>query len=133
MKRKPQHVSAILPAGSWKGKRVFIIGGGPSLREMSPEDRKALVNEKVIGTNKAFRDFPCDVNVVLDRGLYQKLYFPKKERQKELCKILLDRITRSVEKLKEFEASLLSSDDGLLSILDKESELEELLRGISSV
>jgi len=84
MKRKPQHVSNILPANSWEGQRAFIIGGGPSLREMSLGDRKALTNEKVIGTNKAFRDFPCDINVVLDRGLYQKLYFPKKEEQKEL-------------------------------------------------
>ena len=52
MKRKPQHVSNILPANSWEGQRAFIIGGGPSLRDMSPEDREALTNEKVIGTNK---------------------------------------------------------------------------------
>jgi len=84
MKKAAQHLSAILPKDSWKGQRVFIIGGGPSLRDISPENRTALVQEKVIGTNKAFRDFPCDINVVLDRGFYQKLYFPKKEYQKEL-------------------------------------------------
>ncbi len=36
----------------WKGERVFILGGGPSLMD---EDLSLIYNEKVIGVNDAFK------------------------------------------------------------------------------
>lgn len=45
------NLSSVLPDGSWKGRRCFIIGGGPSLTGF---DFERLRGEKVIAINKAF-------------------------------------------------------------------------------
>lgn len=43
--------ATVLPDGSWKGQRCFIIGGGPSLKGF---DFERLRGERVIAINKAF-------------------------------------------------------------------------------
>jgi len=52
-------IHEILPQGSWKGQRCFIVGGGPSLRGM---DLSFLKGELVIGVNRAFEI--CDPTII---------------------------------------------------------------------
>jgi len=49
----------VLPDGSWKGRRCFIIGGGPSAKNFPWE---ILRGELVIGVNRAF-EF-CDPTII---------------------------------------------------------------------
>lgn len=44
-----------IPSGSWKGRRCFILGGGPSLKGF---DFSKLKGELVIACNRAFEHFP---------------------------------------------------------------------------
>lgn len=48
--RKPWKIPRL-----WPGSTVYIIGGGPSLRDM---DLAPLRNKRVIGVNQAFRNYP---------------------------------------------------------------------------
>lgn len=51
--RKPDRpFYEVLPDGSWKGQRCFLIGGGPSLRGF---DFERLRGERVIAINAAFK------------------------------------------------------------------------------
>ena len=65
--RKPWIIPKI-----WEGETVFIIGGGPSLKDM---DLAPLQYQRTIGTNQAFRDFPW-VSVLYfgDCGFYSLVY-----------------------------------------------------------
>lgn len=84
MREKPPLLSTLLPSHSWANQRVFIIAGGPSIKDIPSEWLQIIQQERTIGCNKAFTEYSCDINLVLDRGLYQELYFPKLEEQKEL-------------------------------------------------
>jgi len=55
----PRELHAVLPGGSWKGHRCFVVGGGPSLREF---DWSRLKGELVIGVNRAFEE--CDPAII---------------------------------------------------------------------
>lgn len=50
--KKP--ISDLLDAGQWAGRRCFIIGGGPSLKDF---DFSLLENELTIGINRAYEKF----------------------------------------------------------------------------
>jgi hypothetical protein len=57
-----------LPAGSWKGRRCFIIGGGESLRGF---DFGKLKGELVITVNRTFEDCPWSVvNICQDSRVF---------------------------------------------------------------
>lgn len=58
----------VLPDGSWKGKRCFIIGGGPSLRGF---DFSRLQGELSIGVNRAFTGVDCTILFFMDRECYE--------------------------------------------------------------
>ncbi len=57
----------VLPDGTWKGQRCFIIGGGESLRGF---DFSKLKNEMVIGVNRAFEKIDCMINYSMDYELF---------------------------------------------------------------
>lgn len=50
-----RHLHNFIPSGSWKGRRCFILGGGPSLKGF---DFSRLNGELVIACNRAFESFP---------------------------------------------------------------------------
>jgi len=55
------------PDGAWRGRRCFIVGGGPSLKGF---DFNRLKGEKVIAVNKAYFDVPfADIMFAMDRPL----------------------------------------------------------------
>lgn len=59
------------PDGAWKGRRCFIIGGGPSLKGF---DFNRLRGEHVIAVNAAFYNAPfADIMFAMDRDLLTKL------------------------------------------------------------
>ena len=51
---RPKYLYEVLPDGSWAGKRCFIVGGGPSLKDF---DFSLLDGELTIGINRAFEKF----------------------------------------------------------------------------
>jgi len=58
----------VLPANIWKGRRVFIVGGGTSLRGF---DFNKLKGEIVVTVNRTFEDYPDSVfNVCQDARLW---------------------------------------------------------------
>lgn len=68
-----KYIEEIIESGAWKGKRCFLIGGGPSLKGFDPN---LLDNELTIGTNKAFIKFDTTVNYSMDLGFHDKLVTP---------------------------------------------------------
>jgi len=75
----------ILPDGSWKNQRCFIIGGGESLKGF---DFSKLKNELVIGVNRAYEMGNCTINYAMDNNLYHwitkgKLGWEAKKRFKD--------------------------------------------------
>lgn len=71
---RAQELCWILKSGSWKEKRCFLIGGGPSLLETHVqrflEDHIKSRKELSIGTNKAFIWNPT-LNYAMDISFYQ--------------------------------------------------------------
>lgn len=57
----------VMPDGSWKDQRCFIIGGGGSLKDFN---FSKLRNELVIGVNRAYEVVDCTVNFAMDHNLY---------------------------------------------------------------
>ncbi len=60
---EPLPLHTVLPTDSWKGRRCFIIGGGPSLKGF---DWNRLKGELVIGINRAYEVFDCAVLFSMD-------------------------------------------------------------------
>jgi len=58
----------VMPDGSWKNQRCFIIGGGESLKDF---DFSKLKNELVIGVNRAYEKIDCTVMFAMDHTLYE--------------------------------------------------------------
>ena len=62
------YLHEVLPDQSWKGRRCFIIGGGPSLQDF---DFSKLKGELVIGINRAFEVMDCTVAFSMDSRFFQ--------------------------------------------------------------
>lgn len=60
-------LSNFLPDGAWKGRRCFIVGGGPSLRGF---DFSQLKGELVIAVNRAFEKVDAAVMISQDERLW---------------------------------------------------------------
>jgi len=58
----------VMPDGSWKDQRCFIIGGGESLKDF---DFSTLRGEFVIGINRAYEVMDCTINFAMDHNLYE--------------------------------------------------------------
>jgi len=67
------NISSVLPTGAWKGKRCFIICGGPSLEGF---DFNQIQNELTIGVNKSFISFPSTVCYAMDQRFYDSVTYP---------------------------------------------------------
>lgn len=59
-KQQVRWLHTILPSDAWKGRRCWIVGGGPSVRDF---DLSLLQGELVIGINRAVE--VCDPTVLL--------------------------------------------------------------------
>jgi len=55
-----RYLHSILPSNSWGGRRCWVVGGGPSLKDF---DMSILKGELVIGINRAFE--VCDPTILL--------------------------------------------------------------------
>ncbi len=63
-----RYLHEIMPSGIWKGRRCFIIGGGPSLRGF---DFSQLKGELVITVNRGLESFPDSIlNLCQDARLW---------------------------------------------------------------
>lgn len=58
-----RYLESVLVDGAWKGKRCFIIGGGPSLNKVN---FSRLKGELVIGVNRAFEKIDPCINHTID-------------------------------------------------------------------
>jgi hypothetical protein len=67
---KITELHTVMDSASWKNKRCFLLGGGPSLRTFNFD---LLKNEMVIGINKAFLKFSSQINYIMDQKLYDYL------------------------------------------------------------
>ena len=65
-----QEFFQVMQDGAWKGRRCFILGGGPSLKGF---DFSQLKGELVIGVNRAYEKFPCSILFATDENYYQWL------------------------------------------------------------
>lgn len=65
-------VTDVLPSGCWANEVCFVIGGGPSLVHF---DWSLLDGYKVIGINKAFMQYPVDVNFGIDYRFFETLQY----------------------------------------------------------
>jgi hypothetical protein len=72
MKGKVKYINEVLPTGSWKDRRCFIICGGPSLENFNFDQ---LNGELVLGVNKAFEVSPT-INYAMDMKFHDYLYSP---------------------------------------------------------
>ena len=67
---KALYITDILSSDSWKDRRCFLIGGGPSL---SSFDFSLIEDELTIGINKSFVKFPTTINYAMDMGWYDRI------------------------------------------------------------
>ncbi len=63
----PEIFANHIPNGIWKGKRCFIIGGGPSVKRV---DLSALAGELTIGINRAYELFDPSILYGVDGQLF---------------------------------------------------------------
>jgi len=75
------NVSSVLPMGVWKGKRCFILCGGPSLEGF---DFNQIQNELTIGVNKSFVSFPSTVCYAMDQRFYDSVTYPDRRDAKSV-------------------------------------------------
>ena len=69
--------SNLLKTNQFKGRRCFIIGGGPSVQGL---DFSLIENDVTIGINKAFMYYPkCTINYAMDMSWYTFLTTPTKD------------------------------------------------------
>jgi hypothetical protein len=60
-------VTDVLKTGEWAGKRAFVIGSGPSLKNF---DRSHLAGELTIACNEEYRLLRATINLVQDVRLF---------------------------------------------------------------
>jgi len=94
----------------WEGEECFIIGGGPSLREI-PNLEELLIDKNVIGCNDAYRFACTDTCIFTDRNWYMSY----KDRRD----------------FKEFKGTFLSVDTDSKLFGDDVSYVTAKARGIS--
>lgn len=81
---RAKRVTEVLSSMDWKGKRCFIIGGGPSIKEL---DFHLLENELTIGVNKTFTRFNTNICYCMDLKLYEYISICNDGdgRHREIC------------------------------------------------
>ena len=82
-KPKTKLLHDFIPSGSWKGRRCFILGGGPSLKGF---DFSKLNGELVIACNRSFESFPSAAIMIAQDarlwGWYESGQLGEEARQK---------------------------------------------------
>ena len=66
-----QPITDSLTSGMYKGKRCFILGGGPSMKNL---DFTLLQTEITIGINKALFKYPVMINYSMDEKFYRWIH-----------------------------------------------------------
>lgn len=82
--------ATVISNNIYKGKRCFILGGGPSMANL---DFSKLKNEITIGINKACLTYPVTINYSMDRKFYflmQSKEYNQKWLNSKSIKIQLD-------------------------------------------
>ncbi len=102
-------ISTIMKSGMWSGRRCFIIGGGPSVKEINLDK---LNGELVIGINKAFVHKQVIVNYAMDHNFYESLVHPCKDQMS----IQLSNLWRSFGGIKLFLKRESDVYDGVYTI-----------------
>lgn len=74
-----KNISEILPPGCWSGQKIMILGGGPSMRGLRFDQMPIGLK---IGVNKAFVDYPVNVNYSMDKRFFDELTYPQKNDPK---------------------------------------------------
>lgn len=64
-------IGEVLYTGAWKGRRCFIIAGGPSLQGFN---FKQLENEFTIGINRAYESFDCNIMFCMDGRFFKWIH-----------------------------------------------------------
>jgi len=121
-------ISEILSSTSWKDRRCFLIGGGPSLRNFN---FNCIRNELTIGINKSFTKFPTTINFGMDMGFYDKVTYdaPTEPERIELHRQWLD--YKGIKVFLKRRNFKLDSDVYVVEDLRKEKVLSfDLKRGI---
>jgi len=67
-----------------RGQRGFVIGGGPSIRDISPEIVEKLKQEITVGSNHAFKLFEPTYLIFIDRGYWRTFNQDLKSLQKTI-------------------------------------------------
>lgn len=62
-----KHLQDMIAPGSWRGRRSFVVAGGPSLRDF---DFSLLEGELTIGVNRAYERFSPVVNYSMDSDFF---------------------------------------------------------------
>jgi len=73
---KAHNITSILSSGAWEGKRCFLLGGSPFLKDF---DFNLIENELTIGVNKSFIKFPCMINYAMDVRFYDMVSYSSKK------------------------------------------------------
>ena len=73
---KAHNITSILSSGAWEGKRCFLLGGGPSLKDF---DYNLIKDELTIGVNKSFIKFSTTINYAMDARFYDMVSYPSKK------------------------------------------------------
>jgi len=114
----------------WKGKRCFIIGGGPSLENFNFD---LISTELTIGVNKSFIKFPTTLNYSMDPRFYDMVTYASKQDSKygDLHKRWLEYKGVKVF-LKASRKFTLDSSVYYVNALDKKAVSFDLSKGIYS-
>lgn len=64
--KRPVH--EVLKTGAWKGRRCFVLGGGPSLKDF---DFSCLDDELTIGVNRIYEWMDCTILFAMDGRFYK--------------------------------------------------------------
>lgn len=73
--RTDKNITEVLQSGSWYGQKVLLVGGGPSMCGLGFGQMPTCLK---IGINKAFVDYPVNVNYSMDKRFFDELTYPQK-------------------------------------------------------
>lgn len=70
-----KHITEILPSGCWFNQKVLLLGGGPSMEGLNPDQLPPYLK---IGINKTFVSYPVNINYSMDKRFFDELTYPQK-------------------------------------------------------
>lgn len=106
----PKMFSDYMPDGAWKGQRCFIIGGGPSVRNI---DLSVLKNELTIGINRAYELLSPNILFGVDGQMFGWVELGKlgEESKKKFNEFTGFKVWMALHKLYPPDIYLIEPDD----------------------